>query len=176
MAFAPVPRNSLNKPVPDLHLTFSNHLPPIFPTALLPRSHQNVHILVLTAAGPNKKCFICLLFLHPVLLSQQLLQLSEQLHFTQQHAVTSVYTRVLQQSLQSFQGASVGRKKPLVTALLWLFSVVGSCGRGKTNPLPGEHEPCSSHPSRMSLYQQLCIFWQIMNSCHWNSTRRKRDT
>lgn len=50
-------------------------------------------------------------FLHPVLLSQQLLQLSKQLHFNQQHAVTSVYTRVLQQSLQSFQGTSVGRKK-----------------------------------------------------------------
>lgn len=102
---------------PDLHLTFSNRLPPNFPTALLQCSHQNVHILVLTAAGPNKKCFICLLFLHPVLLSQQLLQLSKQLHFTQQHAVTSVYTRVLATKPPELSRCISGQEKSLWSQL-----------------------------------------------------------
>lgn len=161
---------------PDLHLTFSNRLPPNFPTALLQCSHQNVHILVLTAAGPNKKCFICLLFASCTPVSATSAAQQTAALYPAARSNKCLHQGTCNKASRAFKVHQWAGKKPLVTALLWLFSVVGSCGRGKkANPLPGEHEPCSSRPSRISLYQQLCIFWQIMNSCHWNSNRRKRD-
>lgn len=94
--------------------------------------------------------------------AQQMAAPYPSVHYTMLSIVINDYTTVMQQSLQSLRcisGQVKKKKKPLVLALTWPFSVVASPSQGKTtSPLPVEHEPCGFCPSRIGLYQQLHTF------------------